>query len=91
MDLNTENELIEIAFPVGQRWNFVNINNQLFIDVIETEYISITDMVVGRVRYPDGFWHLAISTASDVHFVAFNTDRDIDRFTPTVENQTTEQ
>lgn len=48
------------------------------MDCIDIETIEITDKFVGFVRYPDGFW-LFNAGACDSHFVAFDTNKPIDK------------
>ena len=43
-----------------------------------SEVIVVTDEMVGFKRYNDGFYWDGTKYC-DAHFVAFNTDRDIDR------------
>ena len=45
--------------------------------MVDIETITITDKFVGFVRYKDGF-KLYVG-ACDSHFVAFNTDKPIDK------------
>ena len=50
------------------------------MSVFDTETISITDKFVGFVRYPEGFHWLDWSyDTADSHFVAFDTDKEIDK------------
>lgn len=71
------NEVTEVVFEVAKEYCFSTINGEPFCRVLDIETIEITDKFVGFVRYSNGFelW----PTSCDSHFVAFNTDRDIDR------------
>ena len=71
------NEVTEVDYKVAKEYCFSTINGEPFCRVLDIETIEITDKFVGFVRYSDGF-KLYVG-ACDSHFVAFNTDRDIDR------------
>ena len=71
------NEVSEVEFSVAKEYCFSTINGEPFCRVLDIETIEITDKFVGFVRYTDGF--KLFPTSCDSHFVAFNTDRDIDR------------
>ena len=71
------NEVTEVDYKVAKEYCFATINGEPFSRVLDIETIEITDKFVGFVRYSDGF-KLYVG-ACDSHFVAFNTDRDIDR------------
>ena len=71
------NVVTEVDYAVAKEYCFSTINGEPFSRVLDIETIEITDKFVGFVRYSNGFelW----PTSCDSHFVAFNTDRDIDR------------
>ena len=71
------NEVTEVVYNVSKEYCFSTINGEPFCRVLDIETIEITDKFVGFCRYTDGF-KLYVG-ACDSHFVAFNTDRDIDR------------
>lgn len=71
------NEVTEVVFEVAKEYCFSTINGEPFCRVLDIETIEITDKFVGFVRYSNGFE--LFPTRCDSHFVAFNTDRDIDR------------
>lgn len=74
---NTENTINEIACPVGQQWTALTIDNVVSYSMIETEIIVVTNKVVGYIRYHEGF--KLYTDRCDSHFVAFDTDRSIER------------
>lgn len=68
------NTIAEISYPVGKIFTFVD--GQLKVD--DVEYIQITDKYVGFVRYYGGSSLFTIDSC-DSHFVAFSTDKQIDK------------
>lgn len=73
------NEVTEVVFEVAKEYCFSTINGEPFCRVLDIDTIEITDKFVGFVRYSNGFELNEWRTSCDSHFVAFNTDRDIDR------------
>ena len=71
------NIVTETEFAVEEQFCFGTKDGEPHVEVIHIETIEITDKFVGYVRYSDGF-KLYVG-ACDSHFVAFNTDRDIDK------------
>jgi len=74
---NTENTIEEIACTVGQQWTALTIDGAVSYSMIEVEVITVTDKVVGYIRYDEGF-KLYVDKC-DSHFVAFDTDRKMER------------
>lgn len=72
------NTISEVSFNVGQQWTATTYNNQVLYSNVSVETIEITNKYVGFVRYEsdNNNWH---SSACDRHFVAFNTDKPIDK------------
>lgn len=73
------NTVDEVAFPVEREWNFSSINGKPYCGVTEFETIVIENKFVGFVRYPNGYVLSPQFNQVDSHFVAFSTDRDIDK------------
>ena len=71
------NTVTEVNYPVNKQYCFGEINGKPYCNVVDIETIVITDKFVGFVRYMDGF-KLYVG-ACDSHFVAFNTDKPIDK------------
>ena len=71
------NTVTEVNFAVNKQYTFGEINGKPYVNCTEIETIVITDKFVGFVRYENGFNLYA--SACDSHFVAFNTDKRIDR------------
>ena len=71
------NMVTEVNYPVNKQYCFSEINGKPYCNVVDIETITITDKFVGFVRYMDGF-KLYVG-ACDSHFVAFNTDKPIDK------------
>lgn len=79
-ELTNGNIIIGVDYPVSKKWIFTTteIGTTLYCHDIET--IEITDKYVGFVRYEDGdWWHLWGESACDRHFVAFSTNKQIDK------------
>lgn len=71
------NTITYVNYDVSKEFCFKTVNGESVAQVLDVETIVITDKFVGFCRYSDGF-KLYVG-ACDSHFVAFNTDRDIDR------------
>ncbi len=71
------NTVTEVNYEVNKQYCFSVINGKPYCAVVDIETIVITDKFVGFVRYMDGF-KLYVG-ACDSHFVAFNTDKPIDK------------
>ena len=80
VDLSDDNDntIDEVSYKVGKMWGAQNSGKDIVYSCYETEVITITDKLVGFVYYPDGF-HLFQSTSCHSHFVAFSTDREIEK------------
>lgn len=86
-DPDNGNTINEVAHEVAQLWTFTGSGASTEVTRVDTETITITDKYVGFVRYPQSG---ALSTGAvyafgnidpgfDSHFVAFNTDKTIDK------------
>ena len=73
------NTINEVNYAVNRQYCFDEINGKSYINCIDIETIVVTDKFVGFVRYPDGFKLFTGAGACDSHFVAFNTDKKIDK------------
>lgn len=75
-----DNKITEVNFEVSKQYCFSTINGNPYVSVVDIETITITDKFVGFVRYSDGhdFWGNYWGSC-DSHFVAFNTDKQIDK------------
>lgn len=71
------NTVTEVNYNVSKQYCFSTINGNPYCNVVDVETIVITDKFVGFVRYNDGF--KLYNGACDSHFVAFNTDKTIDK------------
>ena len=71
------NTINEVNYAVNRQYCFGKINGKPYVSCVDIETIVITDKFVGFVRYKDGF-KLYVG-ACDSHFVAFNTDKPIDK------------
>lgn len=72
-----DNTITEVNYDVSKQYCFSTINGKPYVNVVDIETITITDKFVGFVRYKDGF--ALYPSACDSHFVAFNTDKPIDK------------
>lgn len=77
-DTDYGNHVTEIENNVSKQYRFAEIDGKVYCDVTDIETITITDKFVGFVRYLDGYY-LFGSGSCDSHFVAFNTDKPIDK------------
>lgn len=79
IDKNTENDnkFSEVSFEIGQLWTACTINNEVTYTCVESETLLITDRYVGYIRFPNGFF--LVHTSVDSHYIAFSTDRKIDK------------
>ena len=73
------NTINEVNYAINKQYCFGEINGKPYINCIDIETIIVTDKFVGFVRYPDGFKLFTGAGACDSHFVAFNTDKPIDK------------
>lgn len=73
-----ENLIDEAAFEVGKLYTACTLNGEVTYACTYSETILVTEKYVGLIRYPDGFG-LASYKQCDSHFVAFSTDKEIDR------------
>lgn len=73
------NTINEVNYAVNRQYCFGEINGKPYVNCVDIEAIVVTDKFVGFVRYPDGFNIFHPIGACDSHFVAFNTDRKMDK------------
>ena len=73
------NTINEVNYVVNKQYCFGEINGKPYVNCVDIETIVVTDKFVGFVRYPDGFKLFTGAGACDSHFVAFNTDKKIDK------------
>ena len=71
------NTINEVNYAVNRQYCFGEINGKPYVNCVDIETIVVTDKFVGFVRYKDGF-KLYVG-ACDSHFVAFNTNKPIDK------------
>lgn len=71
------NTVTEKEYAVNKQYCFGEINGKPYVNCVDIETIVVTDKFVGFVRYQDGF-KLYVG-ACDSHFVAFNTDKPMDK------------
>ena len=71
------NTITEVNYDISKQYTFGEINGKPYVNCVDIETIVVTDKFVGFVRYPDGF-QLYVG-ACDSHFVAFNTNKPMDK------------
>ncbi len=71
------NTINEVNYAVNRQYCFGEINGKPYVNCVDIETIVVTDKFVGFVRYKDGF-KLYVG-ACDSHFVAFNTNKPMDK------------
>ena len=72
-----DNTVTEVNYNVSKQYAFGAINGKPYVNCVDIDTIVVTDKFVGYVRYKDGFKFYV--GACDSHFVAFNTDKPIDK------------
>ena len=72
-----DNTVTEVNYNVSKQYAFGIINGKPYVNCVDIDTIVVTDKFVGYVRYKDGFKFYV--GACDSHFVAFNTDKPIDK------------
>ena len=86
-DTDNGNTINEVAHEVAQLWTFTGSGASTEVTRVDTETITITDKYVGFVRYGQSSQSYAWTGVNigryepgfDSHFIAFNTDRKIDK------------
>ena len=73
----SDNTVTEINYNVSKQYAFGTINGKPYVNCVDIDTIVVTDKFVGFVRYENGF--TLYNSACDSHFVAFNTDKPIDK------------
>lgn len=71
------NKITEVVYEVAKQYCFTTKDGAPYVEVIDIQTIEVTDKFVGFVRYSDGF-KLYVG-ACDSHFVAFDTDKPMDK------------
>lgn len=66
----------EVSYEVGKLFNAISTDGTVLYGCLKTDVVTITQKHVGFVQYNDGF--LLFNGSCQSHFVAFDTDRDID-------------
>lgn len=70
------NKVETVIYKVGKQYTAFTVDGQVHYTETHTDVITITDKYVGYVQYLNGFkWY---TSKCDSHYVAFNTDMDID-------------
>ena len=72
-----DNTVGEVSYPVGELWTASTVDGVVSYTHTVTETITVTDKHVGFIRYPNGY--LTQIRDCDSHYVAFSTDRNMDR------------
>lgn len=76
---DNENTISEVPFVVGRQYTLTTTENGIDIQCQDIELITITDKYVGFVRYFGEGGFLESWKYKDSHFVAFKTDKKIER------------
>ena len=74
---DNNNNVNEVVYEVGQLWTAVTVNGEVSYNMVISETITITEKYVDFIRYPNGW--LTFNKATDSHYIAFSTDRQIDK------------
>lgn len=70
----TDNDMVSVPYAVGQEWAAVTVNGTVVYAFTKTQTILVTEMWCGTLSFKDG-----AGKSTDGHFVAFDTDLDIDK------------
>lgn len=73
------NEITEVSFPVGKLYTASTLEGKVSYSLLETETITIINKYCGFVRYMGGWAPFGIQFDCDSWYVAFSTDKKIDR------------
>ena len=76
---DNDNTVDEVVYEVGKLFVANTVDGQVVYSCLETETILITDKYLGFIRYSNGWLPMNINYACDSHFVAFSTDKPIDK------------
>ncbi|MBO5924669.1 MAG: hypothetical protein J6Q52_00210 [Clostridia bacterium] len=76
--LDNGNIITEVSCPISEKVTFTKVGDTTMVDKVGIETIQITDKYVGFLRQKEGSSASWTYYGSDVHFVAFSTDRKID-------------
>lgn len=73
-----DNTINEVAFAVSRQYAFGTVKGEPYVECVDIQTIEVTDKFVGFARYKSGTnWYGA--TSIDSHFVAFTTDKPMDK------------
>ena len=72
-----ENDINEVSYEVGKLYTAITLNGNVTYSCLDTETIVIQNKYVGYLRYSNGF--KLYQDKCDSWFVAFSTDKPIDR------------
>lgn len=86
-ELENGNIINEVDFKVAKYYSFVTTETGVTFFEKDIDFIEVLDKYVGFVRYEDGVyssswgsaWGTFLSPGMDSHFVAFTTDKKIDK------------
>lgn len=75
-ELDSDNTVDEVVYPVGKTFGVTTINDQLIYECEELKTVEITSKRLGLIRYSNS--SNIYQKACDSHYIAFNTDLKID-------------
>lgn len=71
-----DNTINEVVFEVAKVWQIMTFDGKIYYSCYDTETVEITDKYVGFIRYYNGYLSFK---ACDAHYIAFSTDKSIDK------------
>lgn len=75
-----DNTINEVAFAVSRQYAFGTVKGEPYVECVDIQTIEVTDKFVGFVRSPSGFnFGTTEMSYADGHFVAFTTDKPMDK------------
>ncbi len=73
-----DNTAATVAFAVGQQWRASTVDGTVSYAMIESEVVTVTEKFVDFLQYSNGFFLVPLGRVES-HYVAFSTDRQIDK------------
>lgn len=73
-----DNTAATVVYAVGQQWRASTVEGKVSYAMIKSEVVTVTEKHVGYVSYSNGFFLVPLGRVES-HYVAFSTDRQIDK------------
>ncbi len=77
---DNDNTINEVSYAVGKLYTLTDTENDVLVKLEDIEIIKVTEKYVGFMRYPSNSFSFGLGYDSfDVHYVAFSTDKKIEK------------